>query len=161
MYHASGSKKEIISRLQQGLPATMDGHLCVFMALVFGRKCELRGKEPKHQCLKTENMHGTTGCRDDKVHLDSSVAKIGVILTEVEDQNQGPGTNPKSHNCFFVKVMEVYLKWWHMAQCGLISKQDEAMCLRIVSKPLSTLKGLQHIKRKKKLTIKIYSLLKL
>ena len=37
-----------------------------------------------------------------------------------------------------IKVMEFDLKWVHMARYGLILKQDGALWLRIISKPLLT-----------------------
>ena len=36
--------------------------------------------------------------------------------------------------------MEFYLKWVHMARCELILRQDGAIWLRIISKPLLTQK---------------------
>ena len=38
--------------------------------------------------------------------------------------------------------MDIGLKWVHMARYELILKQDEAIWLRIISKPLLTPKGL-------------------
>ena len=40
----------------------------------------------------------------------------------------------------FAKILEFYLKWAHMARYGPILKLDGALWLRIISKPLLTLK---------------------
>ena len=45
-------------------------------------------------------------------------------------------------NIKFVKIMEFDLKWVHMARYGLILRQDGAIWLRIISKPLLTQTGI-------------------
>ena len=42
--------------------------------------------------------------------------------------------------CICSKMMEFDLKWIHMGRYGLTSKQDGAIWLRIISKPLLTQK---------------------
>ena len=50
----------------------------------------------------------------------------------------GPGTRTVY---FWTKIMEFDLKWVHMARYGLILKQDGAIWLRIILKPLLAPKG--------------------
>ena len=52
----------------------------------------------------------------------------------------GPGPGPDPGYFCLMKIMELDLKWVHMARYGLILRQDEAIRLRVISKPLLTTK---------------------
>ena len=52
----------------------------------------------------------------------------------------GPGPGPRTVY-FWTKIMEFDPKWVHMARYELILRQDGAIWLRIILKPLLTPKG--------------------
>ena len=55
------------------------------------------------------------------------------------------------------EIMELELKWVHMARYGLILKQDGAIRLRIISKPLLTPEGAIKDQRKPTTNLKVCS----
>ena len=52
-------------------------------------------------------------------------------------------TRTRSRRHFLVKIIELDMKWVHMARHGLILRQDGAIWLRIISKPLLTPKQIK------------------
>ena len=63
----------------------------------------------------------------------------GLVQDLVQDQDLVPGPGPGPRTIYFwIKIMEFYLKWVHMARYELILKQDGAIWHRIISKPLPT-----------------------